>query len=365
MDISKKIPSIFLSHSFFSQKEKGEKEKIRPIWWTKLTNPEYWSSKTMYWLLSPVLIWNAWRAKSLTFFTAVNPSWKYGGLFGESKKAILDRIADEYKPITILVEKQNLTNALQKDFIQSGFLSKKAFIAKPILGERGDGVTKIESVRDLILYNQNADNEYIIQEFVDYRIELGVFYSRKPSEAKGKITSITLKEFLSVTGDGRSTLAELIAFNSRARFQEEKLKLKFEKIWQKIIPYGETIELEGIGNHCRGTRFINANYLITKNLENIFEKISRPIDGFQYGRFDLRVPSLNDLYNGKNIKIMELNGTNSEPTHVYDATHGFFRMYRDLAWHWTRMADIAIENQQSGTKSSKLIPFLKDLKAYL
>ena len=121
------------------------------------------------------------------------------------------------------------------------FLSKKAFIAKPILGERGDGVTKIESVRDLILYNQNADNEYIIQEFIDYRIELGVFYSRKPSEAKGKITSITLKEFLSVTGDGRSTLAELIAFNSRARFQEKKLKLKFEKIWQNTVPYGETI----------------------------------------------------------------------------------------------------------------------------
>jgi hypothetical protein len=39
-------------------------------------------------------------------------------------------------------------------------------------------------------------------------------------------------------------------------------------------------------------------------------------------------------------------------------------MHRDLAWHWTRMADIAIENQQLGVKSAPLFPFLKDLKKY-
>jgi hypothetical protein len=359
MDISKKIPLGYVINAFLTEK-KQEKKRL-PLWFVKCTNAEYWSSKTVYWLLSPVLVWNAWRAKSLLFFTAVNPTWTYGGLFGESKQAILDRILSDYKPFSVLV-KQNegfpsLWNERETDFFP--------LIIKPDLGERGTGVVRINTITEYVSYFLNADGSYIIQEFIDYPIELGVFYSRKPSEEKGKITSVTLKEFLSATGDGRSTLAQLIAQNTRARFQEEKLKVKFAKLWDTILPYGKKIELEGIGNHCRGTRFINANYLITKELEAVFEKISRPIEGFQYGRFDLRVPSLQDLYEGKNIKIMELNGTNSEPTHVYDSTHGFFKMYRDLAWHWTRMADIAIENRQLGVKPAKIIPFFKDLKKYL
>jgi hypothetical protein len=331
-----------------------------PLWFIKLSHAEYWSSQTMYWLLSPVLIWNAWRAKTSTFFTAVNPTWKYGGIFGESKKAILDRIDAAYQPASVLIKHgdnlPSLWNGQEDTFFP--------IIAKPVLGERGDGVAKIKSISELVNYHLKAEEDYILQEFVDCPIELGVFYSRKPSETKGMISSITLKDFLAVTGDGKSTLSELIENNTRARFQVKKLKKKFESQWNCVIPYQQKIELENIGNHCRGTRFINANYLITKELENIFEKISRPIEGFQYGRFDLRVSSLQDLYEGKNIYIMELNGTNSEPTHIYDSAHGFFKMYRDLAWHWTRMADIAIENKKLGVKSAPVFRFLKDLKKY-
>ncbi len=316
-------------------------------------------------MLSPVLIWNAWRSKSVTFFTAVNPTWKYGGLFGESKQAILDRISDNYKPKSLVVYPNQKFPSLTNSFLgdQEG-QDIFPLIVKPDEGERGRGVQKVERISGLIDYYLQARNPFIIQEYIDYPIELGVLYSRKPSEEKGRITSITVKEFLAVTGDGKRTLEQLIQANTRAQLQEERLKLKFATRWTIILPLGEKIELEGIGNHCLGTRFINANYLITNVLEDIFEKISRPIEGFQYGRFDLRVASLQDLYEGKNIKIMELNGTNAEPTHIYDSTHGFFRMYRDLAWHWTRMADIAIENQQKGVKTANLFTLLQDLKIY-
>ncbi len=351
--------TIAIKLPIFRTKIKENKMKL-PLWYIKFSNAEYWSSQTMYWILSPVLVWNAWRAKSSTFFTAVNPTWKYGGIFGESKKAILDRIDTAYQPQSVLVKHSDNLPSLWNGREDTFF----PIIAKPILGERGNGVVKVSSIAELLNYHLNTKEDYILQEFVDCPIELGVFYSRKPSEAKGMISSITLKDFLTVVGDGESTLEQLIENNTRARFQVEKLKLKFENQWNTIIPAHQKIELESIGNHCRGTRFVNANYLITKELEDVFEKISRPIEGFQYGRFDLRVSSLHDLYEGKNIYIMELNGTNSEPTHIYDSAHGFFKMYRDLAWHWTRMADIAIENKTLGIKSAPVFRFLKDLKKY-
>ncbi len=333
-----------------------------PLWFVRWTHSEYWSSQTIYWLLSPVLVWNAWRTKSVTYFSAVNPKWNYGGLFGESKKAILDQIPSEYVPKTLLVNPKAPFPMLWEDPKNEDYFP---IIVKPDFGERGRGVSKIDTISTLINYYLEATDPFLIQEYIDYPIELGVLYSRKPSEKKGRITSITVKEFLCATGDGEHTLEQLIHASTRARFQVQKLEKKFPLLWKTILPKGKKLELEGIGNHCRGTRFINANYLITNDLETIFEKISRPIEGFQYGRFDLRVSSLQDLYEGKNIKIMELNGTNAEPTHIYDSAHGFWRMYRDLAWHWTRMADIALENQLLGVKTAKLLPFLKELKKYI
>lgn len=321
----------------------------------KLLHYEYWSSYVLYGLLAPVLVWNAFRAKSLTYVTLINPNWNNGGLFGESKKTILDLIPEKFKPQTFLI------SASQKNSFPS---LSFPLIAKPIFGERGKGVCKIEDFSDLIKYHKSAENDYITQEFIDYKIELGVFYSRKPSEEKGKISSVTMKEFLHIIGDGKSTFNELILKNIRALFLFNYLKQKFAKHWNDILPNGEKFELEGIGNHSRGTKFINANHLINNQLENVFENISRNIDGFQYGRFDIRVPSFEDLYAGKNIKIMELNGANSEPTHIYDTSIGFFQAYYDLAWHWLRMTDIAIENQKNGYKSKNLWLFLNELKAY-
>ena len=53
--------------------------------------------------------------------------------------------------------------------------------------------------------------------------------------------------------------------------------------------------------------FINSNHLITPALSASFDRISKQIDGFYFGRFDLRVKTIEDLEAG-NIQILELNG---------------------------------------------------------
>lgn len=313
--------------------------KLRRFW-LRYTRYEYWHWSILYVLLLPYLLYLAIVARSYCYFLLVNPSFEHGGFWKYSKKAVLDLIPNAYKPSTYSVfSKEDFLLLIEKKILQL------PLIAKPNHGERGTGVVKITVESGIVDFINSIDNEYIIQECVDYTIELGVFYSRLPSEKQGKISSVTSKDFLNVTGDGFKTLQQLIEQHDRALFQYEKLEVTFAKEWDKILPKGENKILEPIGNHCKGTRFINANYLITKELESIFENISRQIDGFQYGRFDLRVPSLADLYAGKNIKILELNGTNSEPTHIYDSSVGLWRALRNLAWHWHRMATICRENK--------------------
>ena len=117
---------------------------------------------------------------------------------------------------------------------------------------------------------------------------------------------------------------------------------------EEVIKAGEKRILEPIGNHCRGTKFLDDNHLINSQIDKIFDKIALPIDGFHFGRFDMKVKSIEDLYEGKNIRIMELNGVSSEPGHIYDPKNTLWAAYRDLAHHWKIIADISIQQQRKG-----------------
>lgn len=338
----------FLSKTEAAQSAiRNQKSAIkRPLWLIRLTNYEYWPWLLVY---SPMLVswlWHAARSGSLAWFTAVNPGLREGGFYGESKKAILDLIPAEFKPTTLLISRK------QEPLGQLRGLHFP-LIAKPDVGERGNGVAKILTAGQLADYHQNAPTDYLIQPFIDFKIELAVLWSRLPDEPAGRVSSVTMKEFLAVTGDGQRTLGELISASDRARFQEKRLRLFYEKQWATVLPAGQKMELESIGNHCRGTRFIDANWLIDARLEAVFERISGQIAGFQYGRFDLRVASLADLLDGKNIRIVELNGVSADPAHIYDGSHGLFRTWRDLFWHWSRIAEIGRANLEKGIRPAR------------
>ena len=103
------------------------------------------------------------------------------------------------------------------------------------------------------------------------------------------------------------------------------------------------------------------NYLINEKLNEVFDKICIPINGFYYGRFDLKVKGIEDLYRGENIRIMELNGASSEPGHIYDPSLTLFKAYKDLLSHWKRLADISKGNMKLGLKP---VSFLLIIKSY-
>ncbi|MFN8344846.1 MAG: hypothetical protein U0X91_07580 [Spirosomataceae bacterium] len=333
-----------------------------PLWLIKLFNYEYWTWWLFFLPLAPYWLYLAFRNRSLTYFTTVNPCIPDGGVFGESKMDILKRIDAKYLPAAVFVPLgeawETVTEKLEEARI--GF----PLIVKPDVGGRGFKVYKISHSDELKTYLAAITQPVIIQEYVNHALELGVMYARLPHETSGRITSVVEKEFLSVTGDGHSTIGELLQQNQRALFSMEELRERVKERWEEVLPQGEKQQVQPIGNHCLGTKFLNANHRINADLVHVFDEIALPMEGFYYGRFDLRVPDWEALYAGQDIRILELNGATSEPGHVYDPSYRLWKAYRDIMYNMRMVADISALNIQRGFKPTPLRRLIQTARAF-
>ena len=315
---------------------------------TKWTSYEYWPWLVFYFPLIPFYFYQVIRSGYIFFNSAANPGIDKGGLFGESKIDILDNFSDNYKPKTLIhLSSSGINETLN-------LLKSKRFelplILKPNVGERGALVSKAESFEEVLKILEINKVDFIIQEFIEYPFEFGVLYARIPGNEKGKIRSIVAKRFLEVIGDGVSTIEQLLLKNRRAWFQLERLAKETPELLSFILPHGETRVIEHIGNHCRGTEFIDANYLINDQLNEVFDKIAKQFAGFYYGRFDLKVKSIEQLYKGESIKIFELNGVTSEPGHIYDQNYTLLKAYRDILAELDLVCKISMANIKKGIR---------------
>ncbi len=322
---------------------------------------EYWPVWVVYFPAFFYWLYLSLRAHTFTYFITTNPGLENGGAFGGSKEIILSKIGEDYKPRIMHVNASIDYSQFLEIFNESAFLFP--IICKPDEGERGYRVKKVFSFDELESYFQTSNGTFIIQDYINYPEEYGVLFYRYPSGKTG-ITSLTTKRFLSVTGDGTSTIEQLLRKSTRARMQIDRLLKERPNLLKHIPADTEQIVVEPIGNHCKGTEFINCCHLINEQLIETFDKITKPINGFYYGRFDLKVTSLEDLYQGKNIKIMELNGTNSEAIHIYSKEMNIVKAYKAIFYNMKIVFEIAMENKAKGVKSPSVFLVTKKVRRY-
>lgn len=315
--------------------------------WIKLTNWEYWPMEVVYFPVAFYFIWLAFRSRSWLFFSAANPSIETGGMLGEAKMPILEAVPDHLKPKTILIEPGTPVEEILQRSREKGI--GFPLICKPNRGERGFLIEKIKDEAHLKRYFTGKKIDIIIQEYADFPVELGVLWYRLPSQKNGEIISIVMKEFLKVMGDGQSTIRQLMEKSDRAVLQLESMAQKIGSRMDEVLPAGKELELEPIGNHARGTKFLSGNHLITPELTAVFDRINTYFDGYYYVRYDMRTSSWEDLLKGENIRILEINGAGAEAAHVYDPAYSKWKAYRDFFRQWTLIFRIARENHRNGT----------------
>lgn len=313
--------------------------------WIKLRQWEYWPWWVVYIPVFAYWLWCGLKARAIFYLSAANPGFEYGGIIGSSKKAILDKIPAEFVPTGLLIAPTDHIEDILIGMQEAGL--QFPVVVKPDVGERGFRVELIHHETELQLYLTDNEDTLIMQEYIDSPMEVGVFYYRLPNEAKGTVSSIVLKDLLSVTGNDTLSIRQLMMKNERAKLQINRLA-EVGNIDLDYIPRkNEEILLEPIGNHNRGTAFLDGNYLINQQLIDIIDRISHNIDGFYYGRYDLRCQDEKALYNGE-IKVMELNGSVSEPAHIYSPGFPLLKAYRILYHHWRILYKISRINHKNG-----------------
>ena len=312
----------------------------------KLFNWEYWSFGAVYALLYPVWILLCLRARSFFFFAASNPSIQNGGFLNESKKDIYQIMPQELSPKTVFFSlPANADLVIQR--LNTADL-RFPLIGKPDVGGRGRGVKALKDESDVRSYVQNAFLDFHIQEFVAFRNEVGIFYYRYPNQQTGRISGIVRKEFLSVVGNGESSMKELLMTEKRAILQMESLERMYGKQLNSILPEGERKTLVPYGNHARGAKFLDDSHLIDEQLTITIDGICKQVKDFYFGRLDIRYKDWTELKEGKNYSVIEVNGAGSEPTHIYDPKHSLFFAWKEIVRHWIILLRISRMNRQRG-----------------
>lgn len=331
---------------------------------------EFWPMWAFY---PPVLIYVLWlmlRYRGLLLPTVANPSFPGGGFVGESKAEILTlavRHTPEWVAPFIVVDRPQAGEgapSLDHEVTQAlGALALAGLdlpvVAKPDLGCRGAGVQLVRGVDKLRSYLCAFPRgaRLLLQAFVPFEGEAGIFYCRRPGQDKGRIISITLKYFPHVHGDGRRTLRQLILDDPRAGRLAHLYLGRHAARLDDVPAVGEAVRLAFAGSHSRGAIFRNGNALVTPAMEARFDAIAQSLPEFYFGRFDIRFADFAQVQAGEAFTIVEANGAGAESTHIWDRRTTLVQAWSDLMRQYRLLFQIGRANRDRGFQPLSLAEF--------
>jgi hypothetical protein len=317
---------------------------------------EFWPSWLFYAPIVAQWVGLALRYRSATLPTAANPLIASGGLCGESKLSILDQVSGPARDLLARYTSLRTdpsrpdadTPAAEAAMAAAGLVYP--VVAKPDIGCNGTGVRLIADRAALARYLAAfpRGEEVVLQEFIPFEGEAGLFYIRPPGAPVGQITSVTLKYPPVVVGDGRSTLRQLILADPRAGRVPEIYLPRLAPRLAEVPPQGEPVRLVFVGNHCKGAIFRDGTGHVTPALSAAVERLARALPEFHFGRLDVRFASPAALARGEGFRVIEINGTGSEATHVWDPATGLIAAWRAQFFHYGQAWRIGAANRARG-----------------
>ncbi|MCY4418254.1 MAG: hypothetical protein OXB93_00195 [Cytophagales bacterium] len=320
-----------------------------------------WTGRGIGFLYIPALFYFLCRhlvSNPISILLRVNIGESFRGL-EEDKHAIYGMLDSKYVPHTLRFS----AGCSEKEVLDLIGKNKLSYplIFKPNIGLRGLGVQKILSREDIGPYLASIRGDILVQAYIDFPMEIAVFYYRYPHQARGRILSLYSRKPLFVRGDGVSTVRDLLLRDPYKYRFLSRVREYNAGLLDEIPPAsGTDYVVLPMGNHSYGAQIQDLRKRITPRLEKVIGDLSRPIRGFHVGRFDIKCRSLSELEEGKAFKVLELNGVCSEQGHIYEPGYGYFRAMKDLIKQLRITSAIAQE-----LKNTSILPPSREQKKRL
>ncbi|MEO8895189.1 MAG: hypothetical protein ABI450_04850, partial [Rhizomicrobium sp.] len=222
-------------------------------------------------------VWLSMKHGSWTLPAAANPQIMAGGMVGERKSEyfrIMGPLASAHVAEFSLLRNSRGPSIL-KDAEQAMADAGLSYplILKPDIGWCGFGVRIVRDRAEMASYlaSYPAGEDIMLQQFVPYEGEAGLYYTRWPDEPKGRITGILLRFFPRVVGNGHSTISELMEQNPRARRLGRDRRSEPCCDVSRIPAAGEIVRLSVTGSTRVGGLYEDASSLVTPELENAID----------------------------------------------------------------------------------------------
>lgn len=333
------------------------------ISWQRALRWEFWPAWLFYLPIVGWILWLGVRFRSPTLFTAANPIMEAGGVVGERKYVVLDALQNQAPELVaetlLLVAGSSVARIRQAE----AFAARVGYpvVLKPDIGQRGRGVFVAGNAAEIREYLVHFGDDVLVQRHVEGE-EYGVFVARRPGETRPRILSIVRKTFPRITGDGRSSIAQLILADERTRLSAQIFFSRLAGRLEETLPVGEQLKLVELGSHCRGSLFLNA---MTEQSEALVDTLTRLMDavpGYDFGRIDLRVLPGAKLASGDGIKVLELNGVTSESAHIYHPGTPLSAGYRAMFAQWSEAFEVGAERARGGGQTTSPLALLRQFR---
>lgn len=285
-------------------------------------------------------LWLGLRYGSMTLPSAANPGITSGGLVGEGKLEYFAGMGPHARAATarhsaLRNEPGIGADALRAHLANAGLAYP--LMVKPDLGLCGHGVRRVDDEGALLEYLVRfpVGETVVLQEYLAQAGEAGIFYARDPHTGRGSIIGLALRTFPHVVGDGKRTVAQLVAGDPRA-CRALASPLHEGAFDGSAVPVaGAVVRLSTIASTRVGGLYRNGQDCITPELLQAIEAIADDMPRFHFGRFDVRYDAIPDLRAGAGLRIMEVNGAGSEAIEAWDPDIGlvsaFQRIFRKQA----------------------------------
>lgn len=276
--------------------------------------------------------WLSLRYRSITLPSCANPAITTGGMVGEGKLEYIDIMGDTARRFMAVTTSVTAGGAQALDDAHSAMTRAGLaypVVVKPDLGWCGFGVRRIDVPAELSAYlaAYPAGEEVVIQEWLDDPGEAGIFYMRDPGQPTGQVIGLLLRHYPRVVGDGKRTVAQLIAADPRAS------RLGGDGASEpccdpSMVPArGESVRIATVSSTRVGGLYEDATATITPQLVETVDAIVRDMKDFHVGRLDVKFSDAQALAAGKGFRILEVNGAGSEAVHAWDPSLSLRQAY--------------------------------------